>query len=118
MTEPATILGPDGRPLPRRPITAEVATPQISGVRSVWTQPVAAGLSPERLARILRDAAEPGGDTRDYLTLAEEIEEREPHYRAVLTTPTPCGRWSRRRRSARASSTSPTGSPRAIRWSS
>ena len=86
MTEPATILGPDGRPLPRRPITAEVATPQISGVRSVWTQPVAAGLSPERLARILRDAAEPGGDTRDYLTLAEEIEEREPHYRAVLTT--------------------------------
>jgi hypothetical protein len=34
------------------------------------------GLSSERLARVLREAAGPGGDTRDYLRLAEEIAER------------------------------------------
>ena len=75
-----------GDPLPKRPLREEIATPTEIGVRTVWTEPVASGLNPQRLARVMRESAMPGGDTRDYLTLAEEIEEREPHYRAVLTT--------------------------------
>lgn len=86
MTEHSAILDPYGRPLPKRPEPREVAEPTLTGVRSIWTEPVASGLTPQRLARVMRESAEPGGDTRDYLTLAEEIEEREPHYRAVITT--------------------------------
>lgn len=86
MSDAPAILGPDGMPLPKRPDTAEVAGPTLTGVRSVWTEPIASGLTPQRLAAVLRETAEPGGDARDYLTLAEEIEEREPHYRSVLGT--------------------------------
>lgn len=81
-----TLLDPYGRPLPKRPEPREVAEPTLTGVRSLWHEPVASGLTPERLARVLRQATEPGGDTREYLTLAEEIEERELHYRSVITT--------------------------------
>lgn len=45
---------------------------------------VASALTPSRLAALLRGAAD--GDHWDYLTLAEEIEERELHYRSVLST--------------------------------
>lgn len=86
MAEQSTILDPYGRPFPARPERREVAEPTLTGVRSIWHDPIASGLTPERLARVLRDSAEPGGDIRDYLTLAEEIEEREPHYRSVVTT--------------------------------
>lgn len=81
-----TILDQYGRPIPKRPEPREVAAPTMTGVRSVWQEPVASGLTPERLARVLRTSVEPGGDTFEYLTLAEEIEEREPHYRSVITT--------------------------------
>lgn len=81
-----TLLDAYGRPLPKRPEPREVAEPTLTGVRSLWHEPVASGLTPERLARVLRQATEPGGDTREYLTLAEEIEERELHYRSVITT--------------------------------
>ncbi len=43
---------------------------------------MAAGLTPDRLRAILRAADR--GEQRDYLTLAEEMEERDPHYAAVL----------------------------------
>ena len=43
---------------------------------------MAAGLTPDRLAAILRAADR--GDTQNYLTLAEEMEERDAHYAAVL----------------------------------
>jgi len=65
-------------------LTQEVAAPRITGVRQVWHQSVAAGLTPERLAGLLHAAAE--GDARDYLTLAEEMEERDLHYASVLGT--------------------------------
>jgi phage gp29-like protein len=86
MSDTPTILDAYGRPLPKRPETREVAEPTLTGVRSLWQEPVASGLTPERLARVLRQSAESGGDTREYLTLAEEIEERELHYRSVLST--------------------------------
>jgi phage gp29-like protein len=65
-------------------LTTERAVPTVTGVRHVFDEAVVSGLSPARLARIMRDAAE--GDLLDFLTLAEEMEEREPHYRFALET--------------------------------
>jgi phage gp29-like protein len=78
------ILGPDGQPLKTETLTREVAAPTLTGIRSRWNGSVASGLTPERLAQLLRSAEE--GDARDYLTLAEEMEERELHYASVLRT--------------------------------
>lgn len=59
----------------------------LSGVRPVVHPGVSFGLTPERLAQILtsidRGAA---ADARAYLTLAEEMEERDLHYASVLST--------------------------------
>ncbi len=85
MTEKGRLYGPDGKLLPKRELTQEVAAPTLTGIRSVWGYGSAAdGLTPERLATILRDATE--GNAWAYLTLAEEMEEREPHYASVLGT--------------------------------
>lgn len=45
---------------------------------------VASGLRPKAVPRILKTAAE--GDMFEFLTIAEEMEEREPHYGSVLGT--------------------------------
>lgn len=79
------IVGPDGRPIRKRELTREIAAPSLTGVRQVWNaESMASGLNPDRLATLLRSAAE--GEHRDYLTLAEEMEERDPHYASVLGT--------------------------------
>ncbi len=80
----AKILGPDGEPISSAELAAEVAAAQEWGVRSVRREGVASGLSPEGLAEILRAAAD--GYARQYLTLAEEMEERYWHYGAQLQT--------------------------------
>ena len=80
----SSILGPDGNPIVTRTLSQEVATPTIAGVRRTHEERVAAGLTPERLGTILRDAAE--GNARSYLTLAEEMEERYLHYASQLQT--------------------------------
>ncbi|QPC44506.1 DUF935 domain-containing protein [Kaustia mangrovi] len=83
MADPVSpILGPDGRPVRRKLLMEPQAEPELTGIRSVWTEPVATGLTPDRLASILRRADE--GDLHDFLILAEEIEEREPQYATVL----------------------------------
>lgn len=71
-----------GQPLRRSELTKEIAAPSVTGVRQVWTESIASGLTPARLAAILRAAD--ANDPHDYLTLAEELEERDPHYGAVL----------------------------------
>lgn len=78
------ILGPDGRPLVRTVLSQEQAVTDVTGIHENFEASIATGLQPARLARTLRDAAR--GDMYDFLTLAEEIEEREPHYRYVLET--------------------------------
>ncbi len=71
------------RPIKESVLTKELAAPTLAGVRSIWTNHIASGLTPARLARILRTAAD--GDHDDYLTLAEEMEERHLHYYAELS---------------------------------
>lgn len=77
-----------GRPLRSPAITKAqlqeaVARASLTGVRQAWnTSTIASGLTPERLASIMRASAD--GDADDYLTLAEEMEERDWHYAAEL----------------------------------
>ncbi|BAV64774.1 DUF935 domain-containing protein [Sphingobium cloacae] len=73
-----------GQPLRREVLTREVAGPRIGGVRSPMTGYPGDGLNPVKLARILRAADM--GDPLAYFELAEQIEERDPHYVGVLGT--------------------------------
>lgn len=78
------ILGPDGQPIRPRDLTRDIATVSLAGVRRRMSEAVAPGLTPARLANIVRAAD--AGDASAYLTLAEEMEERSPHYAGVLGT--------------------------------
>lgn len=81
----ADILGPDGRPFRKQELLEELATPSVTGVRQAWSiGSVAATLTPSRLVSLLQSAAQ--GDMHDYLVLAEEMEEKDAHYAAVLGT--------------------------------
>ena len=91
MHGPTPILGPDGQPLrkqvaerDRRALGEEIAGAELIGARALWDQSTVAGLTPERLAALLRGAIR--GDIRPYLELAQEMEERYPHYASVLGT--------------------------------
>lgn len=61
-----------------------VAGPRIGAVRQVISGHPAEGLTPQRLSSILRAAAE--GEPEAYFELAEDIEERDLHYAAVMAT--------------------------------
>lgn len=80
----AQLVDQYGRPVKRQELTTPKASVSVTGVRQPWAQSVASGLTPERLARILRDCDE--GALTDYAILAEEMEERDPHYASVLGT--------------------------------
>ncbi|AHD01184.1 DUF935 domain-containing protein [Leisingera methylohalidivorans] len=78
------VLDQYGRPVKRAELTQEVAAATVGGARSPVFGYPADGLDPVVLASILR-AADHGDPTR-YMGLAETIEERDPHYLAVLGT--------------------------------
>lgn len=71
------------RPIKTQELTSELAAPSLTGIRTVWDATVAAGMTPYKLATLLQGAA--GGDIAEYLTLAEEMEERDLHYRCELS---------------------------------
>ena len=76
-----------GRPVELGMLDREQAGPDVVGVRSILTDDPAAGLTPARLAAILRAAEVPGyGGAQDYLELAEGMEDRNLHYLGVLGT--------------------------------
>ena len=79
-----------GRPVRKNALRREVAAPTFAGVRSRWRdETIADGLTPDRLRGILSelDDALSAESMRDFLTLAEEIEDgRYPHYQSVLGT--------------------------------
>ena len=80
------ILDQYGKQVRKNMLGKEIAAPGVTGVRSLWNfGQVATGLTPAGMASVLRDAAE-GGDHDAYLTLAEEMEERDAHYSSVLGT--------------------------------
>lgn len=73
-----------GRPISRDVLTQETAGPSITGVRQPQGGYPADGLTPDRLAAILKAADQ--GNPYDYYDLAELTEERNLHYLAVLGT--------------------------------
>lgn len=85
MPRMSKLLGPDGDPIDYDELFGPPrAGPTLVGVRSPISGHPADGLTPHRLAAIHRAAAT--GDPLAWLELAEDIEERDLHYLAVLGT--------------------------------
>lgn len=78
------LLDQYGNPIKANDLKKTFAAPTLGGVRSVISGDPADGLTPYRLSNLLRDAAE--GEPEAYFALAENMEERDPHYSAVLST--------------------------------
>ncbi len=80
-----TLYDAYGQPIKKELLDKPLATPSLSGIRSLWNYSyVTGGLTPVKLATLLRAAAE--GDADAQLTLAEEMEEKDLHYTSVLGT--------------------------------
>lgn len=74
-----------GREVETESLRTEQAAPTMAGIRNIFSvMHPSVGLTPERLASILREAE--FGDPFLYLELAEEMEEKDLHYLAVLGT--------------------------------
>ncbi len=74
-----------GREVDSARLREEQAAPTMAGVRNIYSiMHPSSGLTPEKLVAILREAE--FGDPYLYLELAEEMEEKDLHYLAVLST--------------------------------
>jgi len=73
-----------GRPVSSRNLKSEQAGAAVQAIHRSSALHPASGLTPPRLARILRDSID--GDPEPYLALAEDMEERNEHYAGVLGT--------------------------------
>lgn len=78
------LWGPDDRPIQRKRLMEEEGGPTLTGVRQVIGDHPEEGLTPLRLAAIMREAEE--GDPRRQAELAEAVEEKYLHYQGVLGT--------------------------------
>lgn len=78
------LLDQYGRPIRTKALLDMQAQPGLTSVRQAWAGSVASGLTPMRLAAILRNCD--AGNLEEFLILAEEMEERDPHYLSVLGT--------------------------------
>lgn len=84
----SSILDPStGKPfkVDQQVMSQDIARAYTTGVRNPRANPVASSLTPHRLAAVLRSVID-GNDPEAYMTLAEEIEERDLHYSAQLRT--------------------------------
>jgi len=78
------LLDAYGRPVRQQKLTEPLAAGGMTGIRQTWAGSAASGLTPVKLASILRACDQ--GELREFLILAEEMEERDPHYFSVLGT--------------------------------
>lgn len=84
MARPPRIVDQWGNPINTTALTREFAAPSLGSVRSVWTESVVTAMDPIGMAQVLRQAGRGWPDR--FFTLAEEMEERDLHYRSVLGT--------------------------------
>lgn len=77
-----TLYGPDGRPIRKQDLTRDLALPSVSGARQWRSEHPWVGMTPQRLAATLRTAED--GDASAWYDVAEDLEERDPHYNALL----------------------------------
>lgn len=82
--KPPPLVDHLGQPIDLGRLKAEHSGPSVSGVRSVVSSHPAQGLTPDRLASILRESE--NTSPMRYLELAEEMEEKDLHYLGVLGT--------------------------------
>jgi phage gp29-like protein len=80
----SSIVDSSGRPFVIETFDREIAGPTVTGVRRHPDSDVMRGITPQRMASILIDAKT--GSPERYWELAEEMEERDPHYTSVLGT--------------------------------
>jgi phage gp29-like protein len=80
----AQLLDQYGRPVDLSALRKEQAAATVTGVRQILSGHPSAGLNPGRLGALLRDAEQ--GDPMAYLELAEDLEEKDLRYRAVLAS--------------------------------
>lgn len=80
----STLVDQFGHPISRQRLVEEESGPTVTGVRQILSDHPWQGMTPQRLAAVLRAAEE--GDAGAYLEVAEEIEEKDLHYRSVLGT--------------------------------
>ncbi|MGM5088011.1 DUF935 domain-containing protein [Rhizobium sp. 814_E9_N1_1] len=73
-----------GRIVLGKDLMEKVAEARFGSMRNPFSGHPADGMTPQRLANILRAAA--NGEPEAYFELAEDIEERDLHYAAVLAT--------------------------------
>lgn len=78
-----TLYDHRGQPIDTRVLQEEQAGPSV-GSRPATRTPIADGINPKRLARLLRQTD--AGDALAFVTLADEMEERDLHYFSVLST--------------------------------
>jgi phage gp29-like protein len=83
-SKPPALVLPDGRPLTRANLGVEIAAPTRASIRTIQSGHPAQGLTPDRLAQLLRSAEM--GDATAYYELAEEMEEKDLHYLSLLRT--------------------------------
>lgn len=83
-SKPPALVLPDGRPFVRSQLGEEIAKPSRASIRTIQSGHPAQGLTPDRLARLLLSAEQ--GDAVAYYELAEEMEEKDLHYLALLRT--------------------------------
>lgn len=78
------LVDQSGRPIVKASLVHEQAGASVRGVRQPYSgSHPAAGLTPGRLANILRTSID--GNPERYLELAEDMEERDLHYAGVLS---------------------------------
>ena len=83
MARTPTLYDARGQPVRTLQLTREQARPSRLGIRQAWLlDAIAAGLTPQRLKAALASADT--GETRDFCTLAAELEERDIRYGASL----------------------------------
>lgn len=78
------ILDAYGRPIRPGRLRREIAGPSTTAVRPIVSTHQSTGITPPRMASILRSAET--GTAEAYLDLAEEMEEKDLHYQSVLGT--------------------------------
>lgn len=84
MTQAPKLIDQWGNPISTSTLKQEIAGPTTGSVRNIWTETILSGLDPISMAEILRQAA--NGYPDRFFVLAEEMEERDLHYRSVLGT--------------------------------
>ncbi|MGH6887975.1 MAG: phage portal protein family protein [Rhizomicrobium sp.] len=78
------LVYPNGLPIIREVMTEKIAAATLTGVRQAIGMIVTPGLDPQGLASLMLEAID--GDPYSYMSLAEEIEEKELQYATVLGT--------------------------------